>query len=271
MLRDSRVSFNSQLVGKWVHRRYHEGMFADSEAGNVLAPTRTPWPDGFPDADIHAPESRVKNHGSYSAAKAGDIRASLDLVLNTLDDTAVERLRQYAGAMIIPVHGLEGVSVNTIPMAMAVCLSHHLGLAVVTDVVQTTRAAHTGAKGWWRLQSHALFHGQVTRGTNYVLVDDFLGMGRTFANLRGYVEAKGGNIVHIQTLTGKPYSAKIALTRETLQALRDKHGNLESWWFSKFGYGFDALTESEARYLGRAEDADTIRARLAEAAREGDG
>lgn len=71
-------------------------------------------------------------------------------------------------------------------------------------------------------------------------------------------------------------SARIALTAETLQALRDKHGDLEQWWFSKFGYGFDALTEdalteSEARYLGRAEDADTIRGRLGEAARQGDG
>ncbi len=246
-------------------------MRADSDADHVLAPVRTPWPYGFPDADIHAQESRIKKHSSYAAAKAGDVRASLDLVLNTLDDTAVERLRQYSGAMIIPVHGLEGVSVNTIPMAMAVCLSHRLGLALVTDVIQTTRAAHTGASGWWRLQSHALFRGEITHGTDYVLVDDFLGMGGTFANLRGYVEAEGGHVVHTQALTGKPYSAKIALTAETLEALRGKHGDLERWWFSKFGYGFDALTESEARYLGRAEDADTIRARLAEAAREGDG
>lgn len=46
---------------------------------------------------------------------------------------------------------------------------------------------------------------------------------------------------------------------------------MEDWWFSRFGYGFRALTESEARYLGRAEDSDNIRGRLDEAARGGDG
>jgi hypothetical protein len=51
-----------------------------------------------------------------------------------------------------------------------------------------------------------------------------------------------------------------------------KHGDdLETWWRAEFGFGFDALTESEARYLLRAEDADTIRRRLAEAEHEGGG
>jgi hypothetical protein len=62
----------------------------------------------------------------------------------------------------------------------------------------------------------------------------------------------------------------LALTDETLKALRIKHGNLEPWWREQFGFGFDALTESEARYLIRAEDADTIRNRLVEAQQKGD-
>ena len=50
------------------------------------------------------------------------------------------------------------------------------------------------------------------------------------------------------TLTGKPYSAKLSLEQATLIALRDKHGDkLESWWKETFGYGFEFLTESEAR------------------------
>ena len=39
----------------------------------------------------------------------------------------------------------------------------------------------------------------------------------------------------------------------------------EAWWKERFGYGFDCLTHSEARYLERAEDADSIRERLLEA------
>jgi hypothetical protein len=46
-------------------------------------------------------------------------------------------------------------------------------------------------------------------------------------------------------------------------ALRAKHGReIENWWLQNFGHRFDCLTESGARYLFRAEDADTIRARL---------
>ena len=52
----------------------------------------------------------------------------------------------------------------------------------------------------------------------------------------------------------------------TLHSTRDRYGKeLESWWRQSFGYGFDKLTESEARYLLRAENAHTIRDRVAQA------
>ena len=78
-----------------------------------------------------------------------------------------------------------------------------------------------------------------------------------------------GRVIGAMALTGKAYSSKLALTNETLNALRGKYGNFESWWREQFGFGFDALTESEGRYLLRAEDADTIRNRLAEAKQTG--
>ena len=45
--------------------------------------------------------------------------------------------------------------------------------------------------------------------------------------------------------------------------LREKHGGeLESWWQDTFGYGFNFLTESEARYLARADSVELIRDRI---------
>ena len=44
--------------------------------------------------------------------------------------------------------------------------------------------------------------------------------------------------------------------------LRDKHVQLENWWLEYFGFDFSCLTESEARYLIRSSDADTIRNRI---------
>ena len=97
-------------------------------------------------------------------------------------------------------------------------------------------------------------------------MDDFVGQGGTLANLRGLIVAGGANVSGAITLTGKAYSAKMALDPDTLQQLRKKHGpELEIWWQEAFGYGFDLLTESEARYLVRAEDPDTIRMRILEA------
>jgi len=73
-------------------------------------------------------------------------------------------------------------------------------------------------------------------------------------------------VTGITTLTGRSYSAKFAPEPSLIQAVRDKHGNdLETWWQQEFGYGFDRLTQSEARYLERSPDADTIRKRVVEA------
>lgn len=156
-------------------------------------------------------------------------------------------------------------------MALGVHLSELLGFALWTDVVQISKAGHTGASGWWRLRSPALFGGYIEPGRTYILIDDFFGMDGTFANLRGHVEAEGGRVLRAQALTGKQRSATLALQANTLTALRRKHGDdLETWWRAELGFGFEALTESEALYLLRAENAETVRRRLAEAAHEGD-
>ena len=78
-------------------------------------------------------------------------------------------------------------------------------------------------------------------------------------------------MIGVTTLTGRSYSAKLAPESSLIRAVRDKHGNdLENWWQQEFGYGFDCLTQSEARYLERSPDADTIRKRVVEA-RQGTG
>jgi hypothetical protein len=105
-----------------------------------------------------------------------------------------------------------------------------------------------------------------SKSVKNVLVDDFIGQGGTLANLRGYTLAGGAEVIGAAALTGKGYSAKLALCPQTPHSIRNRYGKeLESWWRQSFGYGFDKLTESEARYLLRAEDADTIRGRMAQA------
>lgn len=235
-------------------------------------PQRTDW-HGLPDVLIHSQESAVKKHPDYLAAKAGDIDAARRLVEDALNKQVIEVIaRQLAGsnASIASVHAHEAEGINRIPAVLAEVLGEHLGLQAEASVVQINRSGHTGADGYHRLAHPALFDGEVEQGRNYFLVDDFVGQGGTIANLKGFIETRDGIVVLASTLTGKPYSAKLTLEQSTLEALRVKHGDgLEGWWKESFGYGFEFLTESEARYLQRADDAQLIRDRLI-AARQAD-
>ena len=102
------------------------------------------------------------------------------------------------------------------------------------------------------------------------MVDDFVGQGGTLANLRGWIEKQGGRAVGAIVLTGKPYSAKLSPSKEQLYELRQRHGaDFEEWWQEHFEHSFDCLTQSEARYLTRSPDVDTIRNKLTAAKQEG--
>lgn len=233
----------------------------------ITKPDRTGW-DDFPDVAIIADESTVKKHPDYTAAKAGNIAAAKQLVADVLDSGSVDRIKKAIGGdtpLLTPVYAFEATGINRIPAVFAEVLGECLGLSVNEEIVQINRVGHTGASGYHRLAFPALFDGIVEGGKTYLLVDDFVGQGGTLANLKGYIESRGGRVVLAATLTGKPYSAKLALTNDTLLRLRERHGELENWWQEAFSYGFDRLTESEARYLERSDDIATIRNRLAAA------
>jgi hypothetical protein len=230
---------------------------------------RTDW-GLFPDVVIHAEESAIKKHPFYPAAKSGDVSAAEGLLLETISLSAIVTLCEIIGrekVRLLPVHAVEAEGLNVIPRVMAQIIGRMIALPVEAGILQINRVKHTGASGYQRLATPALFHGNVKLG-KYLLVDDFIGQGGTLANLKGYLESCGASVIGATTLTGKAYSAKLNLTAETLQNLRGKHGTeLEEWWLAAFGYGFEKLTESEARYLLRADDAYTITTRIVAAER----
>jgi hypothetical protein len=233
---------------------------------NIVKPPRTPW-GVFPDVLIHASESAVKQHPAYSAAKVGDDDAAIALVLDTFNMERALEMRRFEGdakPTLVSAHALEREGVNAIPEVFAERLGQVLDWPMDNGVVQVNVVSHTGADGFWRLARQAEFGGLVYPGRTYVLVDDFVGMGGTLANLRGHIESNGGRVLAAVSLTGKPHSAKLALTAERLHELRAKHGQeLENWWIKRFAHSFDALTESEARYLARTETANIVRDRIA--------
>ena len=238
-------------------------------------PPRVAWQD-FPDAVLLADETSTKRHPAYAAAKAGDVVAAADLVHALVDEAGISAVRRLLSTIdaalpiLVSAHAYENEGFNAIPAALARLLSRHLDIPFDADVVQTNVVGHTGADGYGRLARQAAFKGKVEKSREYMMVDDFIGQGGTLANLRGWIEKQGGKVIAAVGLTGKPFSAKLNPSEEQLHELRQKHGpGFENWWRERFRHAFDCLTQSEARYLARSPDVDTIRNRLAAAVREG--
>ena len=73
-------------------------------------------------------------------------------------------------------------------------------------------------------------------------------------------------------LAGNPYSAKLSVENTQIHELTSEHGEtLRDWWRERFGFDYDCLTSSEARYLIRTPSADRIRGRIAAAVEAGSG
>ena len=162
-----------------------------------MHPPRTKWGE-FPDVLIHANESAVKQHLHYWAAKTGDAVAADDLVRDTINSDKIDALLSLLSGhqpILVSAHAYEQNGVNAIPEVFADELSVRLGWNVDGGVVQVNVVSHTGADGFSRLARQAEFDGAIQSGAEYVLVDDFIGMGGTLANLRGYIETNGGKVL----------------------------------------------------------------------------
>lgn len=238
-------------------------------------PVRTTWQKDFPDVVLHARLGDATAHRDYEAAKAGDKDAAYRLVSEILTKDAVDKIRNIIGnreVLLAAVHAEEASGRNKIPQAMADILGKVLHQEVDDSLIQTKLVGRTGQDGFGRLANQPEFAGNVRSDLPYFILDDTLTQGGTLAGLKGYIESHGGQVIGASALTGKQYSARMALSPQTLSQLREHFGGtgLENWWKQQHGYGFDGLTESEANYLLRAGDADKIRDRVLAARQTGD-
>ncbi|MBK0130199.1 PLxRFG domain-containing protein [Delftia sp. S66] len=233
--------------------------------------SRSDSPSITPDAIIGSTLGSASKHPDYAAAKGGDVAAATRLAVDLVTPEMVAKVAAALGGArprVLPVAAEEASGRNKIPRAVSEVLAARLGLETATGIVQANRARRTGLDGLDRIFAPVDFAGAVEPG-DYLLVDDTLTQGGTFAALASHVREGGGNVVGVVALTGKQYSAKIQPSPEILATLRQKHGDLEDQFRAATGYGFDALTESEARYLARFEPAERLRDRIAEEGRRG--
>jgi len=227
---------------------------------------RTAW-NTFPEVVIHTSLGLEKRYPvKYQAAKSSDVEAAFDIVQSSLNldkIRAIQNLICGEHPLVVAVHAEEIISINEIPLALAKILAHYLNLPLNMNIVQAAKVSRTGADGFHRLANCPPFSGDFPSGQTAIIVDDTLTQGGTFASLKGHIEQQGGKVLLAVALTGKNYSAKLAISKETLIQLRKQYGNLETWWFDTFGYDFEKFTESEARYLLKSgQNVDNLRDRI---------
>lgn len=240
------------------------------EAGFSL---RADEPVRVPDVIVGNPLSATANHPDYVAAKAGDVDAAVRLALDLVTPDLVAKVRAAVGENVIvqPVTAEEAAGRNKIPLAGAKVLANQLGATVGLDVVQGSRAHRTAMDGLGRLFASPEFIGDVVPGGRYLLLDDTLTQGGTFAALASHIQQNGGTVVGAVALTGKQYSATLRLSPELLSQVRETYSDVEPAFRAATGRGFDSLTQSEARYLAKHKSPDDVRGRIAEAGRQAGG
>lgn len=213
---------------------------------------RTPWVDDFPNTIIDRSLSEATKHPLYTAAKSGNSQAAYQLAKKLISHEAIEKIYKIKGnknIILVPVHAEEATGRNKIPLAISVILSKKLDLSFSTNIIQATKVSRTDKDGWYRLAHPPAFAGKLPSGSLALLIDDTQTQGGTFAALKGHIEAHGSHVIGAYALTGKQYSVQLKLSRETFEALKNEYSDIEAWWQQEFGYGFESLTEWEARYI----------------------
>jgi len=267
--------FADQKTGLMPAWTWTEGLVGDTPAQlSRVEDTKTGHPtfsrvEGYPKrageplaalTDVDA----MKAHADYSAAKKGDVEAAARLVTDLVPQSMVDEAADRFGADVVylPVVLKEAGGTNRIPHALASLMASRTNAAVDASVYETEKAFHTGMNMMERLISRAHFAGEITPGTEYVLVDDVTTAGSTLADLASYVQANGGRVEGSVLLTNATRTGSMQPKPATLTRLEKDYGQAIR---EEFGIEPQALTREESQYLLGFRTADELRNRAAKA------
>jgi len=215
----------------------------------------------------------LQNHPLHALAKAGDMDAAAQLVLDLAKPDKIRMLAaQFPDAVIVPVHAQEANGINHIPAKFADYISHLTGLEADTDVVQASTVFRTGKGGWYRMAFRPAFDGPVRPGRDHILVDDCVTGGGSISELRQHIIRGGGNVVAMSTIGYAQFSTNIALTENTRNAITLRYNGIRLYeWLQEhhiYNGEVGALTESEARLIYNAKSLNAATERLTAARQE---
>ena len=201
-------------------------------------PKGMPWSDDFPEVVNHTSSLKARNHPDFEAAKHGDFDAAIRLVDALVSDEKMDDVVQrFPSARIAYIHCKEGLSANMIPAAYASMFAA-MGMSVDDDIVAVNRVSHTNSSDLARLSKRMRFDGKVTKGADYILLDDFITTGAELRDLRDYISSKGRikSLQGYETIILKPFTnqggyARVDIVEKTIierfSGLRKDHTDIQ--------------------------------------------
>jgi hypothetical protein len=222
---------------------------------------RTPW-SNFPPVAVHTDGQTLKSHPDYLAAKNGDLKAARRVVSDTFKPGKIAGLVQAAKSSIdyvVPVQQLDPEARwNALPLAFAKAAARELGARVVPFVVQDNIVSHTSADSATRLTNQPSFSGTVPKG-KFLIVDDVVTLGSTLANLRGYIEHKGGQVVMASSIISGIFATRIAPDPGLVSSIKRRFPNELGIFPEKLGFPVDCLTNREGNFVYGLANLESIR------------
>ena len=262
-LKQERVDFE-RLVEEQ-HPAQEEDTKTGGDQNPVLSAKRN-----LPNVMIASKLGSLEADDGYHDAKTGDTAAARKLVDGVLTPEFMDQLKDIEDPIVTGVFSLEKEGSNAIPGAAAYVIAKHIGGDLDTEITPASAPKRTTMDGLGRIFARPQFDGQVEAGRNYILVDDTITQGGTFAAMAAHVQDGGGKIAALIALSGKTYSAILRADENLIGTLRNKIGDAEHAFQRATGHDFEQLTASEARYLASYKPVDQLRNRIEAAADEAD-
>lgn len=147
---------------------------------------------------------------------------------------------------------MQDSKVNMIPAAYAAKFSA-IGMNVDHNIIAVTDVSHTNASDISRISKRVRFEGEVKKGVDYILLDDFITSGAELRDMRDYIQSKGGNVVMMTTFGHGSFGKLKDIRIDESLIERLKASGITDQDLRKYGIasGIRCLTIGEAAKLSR--------------------
>ncbi len=221
---------------------------------------RTPWRD-FPNVSVHTTSEAVSSHPAFASARAGDMSAAYAVILDSFSPVLLAKSLSVKPDFVCPVMRLDSSQVwDPLPLAFANEAARSTGARVVPLIVQDNIVQNFDPLS--KITSQPSFSGTVPKGS-YLIVDTTTSTGSTLANLRGWIETNGSQVVLASTLCAKIFAAKIRPDARFIPSIKSRFSTELTVFPEKLGFSVDCLTQREAAFINGLKNLECIRNPLA--------